>query len=528
MQSRSTPKFIRRRANAAAWLLLALACAAVPVGACNRGSSEAAAARAAGAADVAESQRRRAAEAALSQTAASPSGHGSARVSAASARAGTAATVRALTGARTRVVWVESDRNDPYAVGNSLVLMGLDTDDGKGERVILGERGSYGKPMLISRGARIVYNSHPGKELADVITYVVNWDGTGRRELARGAALAVWEETANGRDWVYVGTDNSSKDPGNFHTVTRFPVDDPAARQLVWNKTLVSGDTFQVSGDGRTAGGLFPWPNAGIARLPNGDLRIWGEGCWTAFRDAGAGLFWYFDGSHRNVIMVDQARDRKWTVPLNRAPGFENPEVYHPRWANHPRFVAISGPYNRGGPNQVRTGGTQAEIYLGRFSQDYSRIEAWARATENNAGDSYPDVWIDRGRSPHAVEIAGTETRKPDRAPAKAPVVVEARLSTAATIPAPRSIAPYRNALVVNIYDVIKVVEGEYRTPRILVAQWAIRDARVLDEARQRSVGSVARLTLERYDAHPELEGERLIAGNVPDLPLYYDLSSRR
>jgi len=105
---------------------------------------------------------------------------------------------------------------------------------------------------------------------------------------------------------------------------------------------------------------------------------------------------------------------------------------------------------------------------------------------------------------------------------------VEARLSTAAPIPAPRSIAPYRNALVVNIYDVIKVVEGEYRTPRILVAQWAIRDARVLDEARQRSVGSVARLTLERYDAHPELEGERLIAGNVPDLPLYYDLSSRR
>jgi hypothetical protein len=291
----------------------------------------------------------------------------------------------------------------------------------------------------------------------------------------------------------------------------------------------VSGDTFQVSADGRTAGGLFPWPKAGVVSLPNGDLRLFGEGCWTAFRDAGVGLFWYFDGSHRNVTIVDRGANRRWNVALNQAPGFNNPEVYHPRWANHPRFVAISGPYNRGGPNQVRSGGTQAEIYLGRFSADYSRIEAWARATENTAGDSYPDVWIDRARSPHAIALARSADRKPAPQPTKNTVVVEARLASAAAIPTPRSIAPYRNALVVSIYDVVKVAEGEYKAPRILVAQWAIRDARVLDEARQRSVGSVARLTLERYDAHPELEGERLIAASgAPDLPLYYDVASRR
>ena len=393
-----------------------------------------------------------------------------------------------------------------------------------------GERGSFLKPLLITEGKRILYSSH-GKDPADVKIFIVNWDGSGKKLIAPGFALAVWQETANGRDWVYVGTDNTSKTPFDFRTVTRFPVDQPSARELVWNKTLVSGDTFQVSGDGRTAGGLFPWPNAGIASLPNGDLRTVGEGCWTAFRDAGAGLFWYFDGSHRNVNIVDRARDRRWVVPLNRAPGFDNPEVYHPRWANHPRFVAISGPYNRGGPNQVRSGGTQAEIYLGRFSADYSRIEAWARVTENGAGDSYPDVWVDRTNTPYPIEIARSAAaeKTPGRAPTKSPVIVEARLASAATIPAPRTIAPYRHALVVNIYDVVKVVEGEYRTPRILVAQWAIRDARVLDEARQRSVGSVARLTLERYDAHPELEGERLIAGSsMPDLPLYFDVTSRR
>ena len=76
-------------------------------------------------------------------------------------------------------------------------------------------------------------------------------------------------------------------------------------------------------------------------------------------RDAGVPLVWYFDGSHRNVTMVDPKADRRWIVPLNQAPGFAGAEVYHPRWANHPRFVAISGPYNQGGANQVRTGGAQ-------------------------------------------------------------------------------------------------------------------------------------------------------------------------
>src|SRR5262245_12772705 len=449
---------------------------------------------------------------------------------AATTRPATAADVYRLTGAHTRVVWVQGDGTDPYAAGNAIVLMGLDTDDGKGERVILGEKGSYIKPLLIGGGRRILYTGH-GIDPNDLKVYIVNWDGSGRRELTTGFALAVWIETVNHRDWVYVGTGNTPKTPGDFPTVTRFPVDEPGARQLVWNKTLVSADTFQVSGDGRTAGGLFPWPKAGIASLPNGDLHIVGEGCWTAFRDVGAGLFWVFDGSHRNVNIVDRARDRRWMVALNRAPDFDNPEVYHPRWTNHPRFVAISGPYNRGGRNQVRSGGRQAEIYLGRFSPDYSRIETWARVTDNGAGDSYPDVWVDRAASPYPADMTqpATAGEKADRAPATAPVVVEARLATAGEIPTLRAIAPYRNALVVGGYEFVKVVDGEYRRPRILVAQWAIRDARVLVEARQRTVGSVARLTLERYDAHPELEGERVIAGSgTPDLPLYYDVAQRR
>jgi hypothetical protein len=439
---------------------------------------------------------------------------------------GPAADVRKFTGTATKVVWVQGDGSDPYAGGDNLVLMGMSTEDASGERVILSKRQSYVKPLLTPRGDRIVFSTRPQGDGPEV--FLVNWDGSGLKRLARGFALAVWENPADGTPWVYVGTDNKSYD---FASVSRFPIDDPSRSELVWNQTMVSGDTFQVSADGRLAAGLFPWPNAGIAELPNRSWKKLGDGCWTAMTTARGAMFWYFDGSHRNLTIVDARTNKRWTVPINQAPGFQNPEVYHPRWTSHPRFIAISGPYNQGGANQVRSGGAQTEIWLGRFSEDFSRIEAWTRVTSNSGGDSYPDVWMDRERSPYPTRPGGAigpataspEQRTAARAGATR-VVLEARLAHAGPIPTPQSILPYRHALVVNEYDVVKVVEGQYAQPKIQVAQWAIRDGKVLAEARKQP-GATTRLTIERYDSHPELEGERLITDRgASDLPLYYEI----
>jgi hypothetical protein len=450
-------------------------------------------------------------------------------------REGPSGEVRNLTGAHTRVVWVQQDGKDPYAIGNNLVLMGFDTDDGRGERAILAERASYVKPLLTPRGDRIVFSRTPRRPEGPEI-FVVNWDGSGMKPVVKGFALAVWANPADGREWVYIGNDPKKGQEFDFASVSRVPLDDPGKPELVWNKTLVSGDTFQVSADGRHAGGLFPWPDAGVAELPNGNLRKLGDGCWTAMTTIRGPMMWYFDGSHRNLTLVDIRSDKRWTVNINRVPGFGNDEVYHPRWTNHPRFLVMSGPYNLGGANQVRSGGAQTEVYLGRFAGDYSRIENWARVTSNAAGDSYPDVWVDRRRNPHAVAPAGgTLGPAAGAAPAAAAgaaaqpagrVRAQVRLVKAGAIPTPQSIAPYQHALVVNTYEIVKVTEGSYSGKTILVAQWAIRDRRVLPNA-HKTTGSVHDLTVERYDAHPELEGERLIQPpDSPDLPLYYEVST--
>ncbi len=444
-------------------------------------------------------------------------------VAAQQSREGAAAAVYDLTGAHTRVVWVQHDGADPFAAGDQLVLLGLDTDDGRGERVILDEPGSYVKPLLTPRGDRIIYSTQP--LLGDPVVHIVNFDGTAHRQLEPGFALDVWEDPADGTEWVYIGTDHRGY---NFATVTRVRLDDPSQREAIWSQALVSFDTFQVSPDGRLAGGLYPWPAAGVADLATGTWRQFGDGCWTALQDVGTPLFWYFDGAHRNLLMVDVARDeRRWMVPINTAPGFDNPEVYHPRWTDHPRFMTMSGPYDQGGANQVRTGGAQSEIWMGRFSADFTTIEAWARVTANVGGDSYPDVWIDRSASPHLQRASGRVGPAAGAAAVDADrLVVDARLVTAGDVPTPESIAPYRNALVVHVYEIISVVEGTPDGTQLIVAQWAIRDARVLEDA-AKTEGETVRLTVERYAAHPELEGERLIqAPGVPDLPLYYEVGS--
>ncbi|HXV63995.1 MAG TPA: hypothetical protein VEK15_25070, partial [Vicinamibacteria bacterium] len=75
-------------------------------------------------------------------------------------------------------------------------------------------------------------------------------------------------------------------------------------------------------------------------------------------------------------------------------------------------------------------------------------------------------------------------------------------------------------------YSVLDVIEGSYDAAKILAAHWVIRDERMLDDAK-RSKGDRFRLTLEPYDDHPELEGQRLVM-ETDDflLPLYYDTGS--
>ncbi len=428
--------------------------------------------------------------------------------------------------AHTRVVWVQ-DHGDGADFNSSRlqqILMGFDSDDGRGERPILGVVSNYVKPLITPGGDRVVFSNRQEKSV-----WIVDWEGTGLRRLADGFALEVWRDPANGHEWVYSGTDEADTRAISYHTVRRHRLDDPEDGELVWDQAPVSEDNFQLSQDGRSASGVFPWPHVGLADLTTQQWSKLGEGCWTALAPGGPGLAWYFDGSHRNLTLVDLTSDARWRIPINEAPGIDGYEVYHPRWSNHARFMTMTGPYAVGdGSNKIRGGGGQVEIYLGQFAPDYRTVERWTRITDNEHADFYPDAWIDpSGAAPAADAVMpppAPETA--DLSDASRRVVVDVRVRNAVPLPTPTSIAPYREGLLALDYEVLDVIEGTYSDDTIVAAHWVIAEGNVLPDA-ERPINTTHRLTLERYDDHDELEGRRLVM-DVDDvtLPLYYDVDS--
>jgi hypothetical protein len=311
--------------------------------------------------------------------------------------------LRELTQAPTRVVWarqVVGEGDDPLGLSDGFVLMGLDTEDGRGEQVILGRRSSYRKPLLSPDGKTIVF-SHALREQM----FAVNWDGTGLRRLGKGHAVAMWPDPSTGVTWLYYLEDLDRSDTLDGRPLLRCRLDDAAVNEKVWDRTKVTSDGFQLSRDGTRASGLFPWSRAALLHLGQGLLLERGKGCWTGIAPDNSYRMWVFDRAHRNLIFTQPGIDTVLHVPINAAPGLRGHEVYHPRWSNHPSFFAVTGPYRRKGPyNAVLQGGTEIHVMIGRFDRDFRTVEAWARVSLGPVSDFFPDIWIGGQPSPRLVE----------------------------------------------------------------------------------------------------------------------------
>jgi hypothetical protein len=428
--------------------------------------------------------------------------------------------LRVLTGTHARMVWmqaVDPTSTDTFGRGDGFRLMGIDTDDARGVREILAGPLSCRKPLLTPDGQRVVFTDVPRGRVV-----VVDWDGTNRRYVANGFATDVRTDPATGRTWVYAITGPLTGQAFSGKPLIRFDLAHPEVRETVWEQTEVSLDNFQVSDDGRHAAGLFPWPQAGSADLRQGTWTQIGDGCWTSLAPDKSGVVWFFDGSHRNLIFADPAAHATWQVPLSLAPGVGGFEVYHPRWGNHRQFFSMSGPYKSGkGDNQIGAAGREVEIYAGRFSADLRRVERWVKVTMDDQPNVFPDLWVDPAHPP-AFNPDDVEAPQAIVGGAAGPIVADARLTAVTPTPTLQSIAPYRQALVVYAYEIVQVHQGTDPGPHILVHHWALRNNHTVTPGTR--VGDTVRLAVEPFDAHPELQGERVIkAMEDPGWPLFYE-----
>jgi hypothetical protein len=426
--------------------------------------------------------------------------------------------LKEMTGARTKVVWVQdlSDAgNDTFARGESLRLMGLDTNDRKGERAILSKLSNYSKPLITPSGDKVVYS-----DLKTGKAYVVGWNGKGLKEISRGFAFDVWLDPKTGLEWAYVGT---SIIEGRGTQIThgvmkRFRIDDPSISEMVWDKGTVDADNFQLSADGTRASSLFPWPHGGIVQLQKGDWEKVARGCWPSLAPDNSYLFWIFDGAHRNITLYPSGPGKRRKVNLSKVQGIDGFEVYHPRWSNHVRYMVMTGPYTAGGGkpggNRILSGGTAVEIYVGRFDGELGKIEQWTRVTHNELPDFFPDVWIEGGEKASVAQTMTPEKPNPKNGVVatkkRERIVVKARQTAGTQTPTPEDIAPYLHCLAASEFEVLEVLEGECNQKKIAVNHWVIRDKKVLPQ--KYVTGKEYKITIEPMADHPELESERLVS----------------
>lgn len=303
--------------------------------------------------------------------------------------------LREFVGAPARLVWlrqVDGNGNDPLCWGNGAVLMGLDTEDGRGIRTIVAAVTNYHRPMVTPDGRQVVFSRHSTRE-----AFVVDWQGGQPRRIGSGYAAAVWRDPDTDLTWVYL-TDNG-REGRNRHdgrAMHRVRLDNPTVRELVWDREKFTFDNWQLSADGTRASGQFNHPRAGYAELPNRSWTHVGRGCWTSMAPDNSYWVWFFDNPHRNLTLHDPKQGISWKVPINTAPVMNGFEVYHPRWSNRRSFFTLTGPYTVGqaGQNLIRAGGPQVEIAIGQFADDLKSVANWLQITHDDRGDFYPDLWI--------------------------------------------------------------------------------------------------------------------------------------
>lgn len=314
-----------------------------------------------------------------------------------------------------RAVWmrqVDTGKGfDPFGYGANFSLMGLDSRDGRGPRAILPGPVSCRKPLLTADGSRVVYTDMVAKEF-----HVVPFAGGTPRKLGAGMSCEVWRDPS-GVEWVYYAPDFKPNSTRDGVRMMRLRLDDPSVTEPVWDSTAVTPDNFQLSADGRYAAGLFPWSTGGVLELAKKAYRRMGKGCWASMSPDNSYRMWIFDGAHENVLVRDVNTSSPTPVRINRHPDLEKGPVYHPRWTNHPRYLALTGPY-QGGQNGIDKGGLGIDLYLGRFNPEGNALDGLVALTQDDPADFFPDVWIEGGET--AGRREGTGPRPEDGAAAPA------------------------------------------------------------------------------------------------------------
>jgi len=319
-----------------------------------------------------------------------------------------------------RIVWVRGGIAADGGINRyiGVNLMGYDSKTGEIHQ-IAGPFTDLQYPQLHNGGNSVIYTANNAVWSVDfyaqseprLIVQVSPW----RR------CSDVWIDPETGKEWAIVERDND---------ITRFMIDDPSQRVMLHNKGINGGNynsTFwQISGDGEMAIAQLPWawlnyitpganpdPTSEGERLgfPDPQEGFKMNGCVTTVTNDNSHVWAYFPwfvhdrirtvrGKNEIAVFWIDNIDRPDNYDTNNGQWPQQKEHYHLKFASNAagsKYIMLTSGYHHS------IAGECAEIYIGKFNDDYTDVPGWLRLIDDDpchgndgveTADIFPDVWV--------------------------------------------------------------------------------------------------------------------------------------
>lgn len=320
-------------------------------------------------------------------------------IMASSAFASLGSDVEALTGGHTKVVYVEQTANAAPGEGWDAEfalysLMGYDTRTGANTTILPGPA-CYSNPQFTPDGNQVIYSDVQNTKRP----WIVNWDGTGKRELeglAGAFVFCAWKDPLTQKIWLYLGDnymhgEGSPKNASYWeYGLKRAPLDDPSKIETIFHSVSTNPNRtdydwrLRLSRDGLYAGVANPWPNIGILDMKTGLVTQFARGCNQNIAPDNSYRMFNYEYSHAEIEMWGPKGAGPKTIIKT---DFGGGESWAPRFSyNKAEIFTCNSPIKIG------------DIYIAKFNASFTGFTNHIRITTPNGKQKTSALaWVAEG-----------------------------------------------------------------------------------------------------------------------------------
>lgn len=304
------------------------------------------------------------------------------------AASGLGAEIEAMTGGRTKIVWLRGKTGGflPWNDAALYKIMVFDTKEGA-ERELVPE-GEYAWPRLTPDGRKVLFSvAEKGtKHTENSQVYIIDWEGKGLKKFAPGYAHDTYLDPKTKVQWVVV-TDVLGDDKSGAQTYRRLRLDNPAVMEVIVPAQKNFRGESAISGDGKRL--FVQVPTISQVDAETGNLaQSFGAGCNLDIAPDNSYRCWFYDGSHRSVHIYGPDGREQHNVPIHQGgEGLNGKEVWNPQWTNLITIFTMCGPFEK-----LHLPG--ADVYIGKFDDGLTKVEKFIRICETPDANMNPHGWV--------------------------------------------------------------------------------------------------------------------------------------